>query len=125
MEAGILPMQYEFFIVFIWGKSSYNLFQLTVYTGNLFATSKWNGDVTVHKNCSYDIVLIMSVTIYHVHTGMNLVIVCEKQTTDNITHLLVKQNENFLKKWIWLVVALFTLRFPVIFHFNVQKTNII
>ena len=40
----------------------------------------------------------MSVTIYHVHTGMNLVIVREKQTTDNITHLLVKQNENFFKK---------------------------
>ena len=54
MEAGILPMQYEFCIVFIWGKSSYNLFQLTVYMGNLFATSKWNGYVTVHKNCSYD-----------------------------------------------------------------------
>ena len=40
----------------------------------------------------------MSVTIYHVHTGMNLVIACEKQTTNNINHLLVKQNENFLKK---------------------------
>ena len=40
----------------------------------------------------------MSVTIYHVHAGMNLEIVREKQTTDNITDLLVKQNENFLKK---------------------------
>ena len=124
MEAGILPMQYEFYIVFIWGKSSYNLFQLTVYMGNLFATSKWNRHVTAHKNCSFGIVLIMSVTIYHVHTEMNLVIVCEKQTTDNI-HLLVKQNENFFEKWIWLVVALFTLRLQVIFHFNDQKTNII
>ena len=95
MEAGTLPMQYEFFNVFIWDKSSYNSFQLAVYMGNLFATSKWNGYVTVHKDCSYDIVLIMSVTIYHVHTEMNLVIVREKQTTDNLTHLLVKQNENF------------------------------
>ena len=37
-------------------------------------------------------------TIYHVHTGMNLVIIHEKQTTYNITHLLVKQNENIFKK---------------------------
>ena len=57
MEAGILPMQYEFFNVFISDKSSYNSFQLTVYTGNLFATSNWNGHVTVHKNCSDDIVM--------------------------------------------------------------------
>ena len=40
----------------------------------------------------------MSVTIYHVHTGMNLVIACEKQTANNISHLLVKQNENFFEK---------------------------
>ena len=59
MEAGILPMQYEFFNVFIWDESIYNSFQLTVYTDNLFGTSKWNGHVTEHKDCSYDITLIM------------------------------------------------------------------
>ena len=37
-------------------------------------------------------------TIYHVHTGINLVIIHEKQRTNNITHLLVKQNENLKKK---------------------------
>ena len=36
-------------------------------------------------------------TIYHVHAGVNLVIVHEKQATDNLTHLLVKQNEFFKK----------------------------
>ena len=49
MEADILPIQYEVLNVFIWDKISFNSFQLTVYTGNLFATSKWNEHVTVHK----------------------------------------------------------------------------
>ena len=75
--------------MFIWDKNSYNSFQLTVYKDNLFATSKWNEHVAVNKNCS-EIVLILSVDIYHMHAGMNLLIVHEKQITDNLTHLLVK-----------------------------------
>ena len=40
--------------------------------------------------CSYEIVLILSATIYHLHAGMNLfMIVYEKQITENLTHLLV------------------------------------
>ena len=38
MEAGILHMQYEVLNAFIWDNS----FQMLVYTGNLFATSKWS-----------------------------------------------------------------------------------
>ena len=66
--------------VFIWDKNSYNSLQLTVYSGNLFAMSTENGNVTVHKNCSYDIALILPVAIYHMHAGMNFLIVHEKQT---------------------------------------------
>ena len=51
----------------MWDKNSYNSFQLTVYKGNLFATSKWNEHVTVHKDCSSEIVLMLSVVIYHMH----------------------------------------------------------
>ena len=90
MKADIMPMQYEVLNVFTWNKNSYNSFQLRVYKDNLFATSKWNGHVTVHKNCSSKIVLILSVAIYHMHGGMNLLIVHEKQMTENLTHLLVK-----------------------------------
>ena len=39
----------------------------------------------------------MSVAIYHMHAGINLLIVHEKQMTEDLTHLLVKQNEIFLK----------------------------
>ena len=40
--------------------------------------------------CSYEIVLILSATVYHMHAGMNLfMIVYEKQITENLTHLLV------------------------------------
>ena len=53
-------MQYELLNVFIWDKNSYHSFQLSVYTGNLFATSKRNEHILVHKNCSYEIVLILS-----------------------------------------------------------------
>ena len=90
MEADILPMQYELLNVFIWIKSSYHSFQLSVYTGNLFETLKWNEDILVHKNCSYEIVLILSAAVYHMHAGMNLfMIVHEKQITKNLTRLLV------------------------------------
>ena len=90
MEADILPMQYELLNVFIWDKNSYQSFQLSVYTGNLFATSKWNEHIIVHKNCSYEIVLILSAAVYHMHAGMNLfMIVHEKQTTETLTRLLV------------------------------------
>ena len=87
MKADILPMQYELLNVFIWENHS---FQLSVYTGNLFATSKRNEHVIVHKNCSYEIVLILSAAVYHMHAGMNLfMIVHEKQITENLTRLLV------------------------------------
>ena len=90
MEADILPMQYELLNVFIWDKNSYQSFQLSVYTGNLFATSKWNEHIIVHKNCSYEIVLILSAAVYHMHAGMNLfMIVHEKQITENLTRLIV------------------------------------
>ena len=81
----------------------------------------------VQKNDSYEILSIFSVAIYHMHAGMNLfMIVHEKQITENLAHLLVNKNEIFKKKkWISLVVALFALRFPMIFNFNVQKINII
>ena len=81
----------------------------------------------VQKNDSYEILSIFSVAIYHMHAGMNLfMIVHEKQITENLAHLLVNKNEIFKKKkWISLVVALFALRFPLIFNFNVQKINII
>ena len=93
MEADIMPMQCEVLNVFNetkWDKNSYKLFQLRVCKDNLFATSKWNGHVTVHKNCSSKIVLILTVAIYHMHGGMNLLIVHEKRMTENLTHLLVK-----------------------------------
>ena len=90
MEADIMPMQHELLNVFIWEKSSCLSFQLSVYTGNLFATLKWNEHILVHKNCSYEIVLILSAAVLHMHTGMNLfMIVQEKQITKNLTRLLV------------------------------------
>ena len=76
MEAGILHMQYEVLNAFIWDNS----FQMLVYTGNLFATSKW----------SEHFFLILSTAIYHLHAGMNLLIVYEKQITKNLTNKLVK-----------------------------------
>ena len=85
MEADILPMQYEVLNVLICDQKSYNFFQLSIYTGNLFATSKWNEHIIVHKNRSYKIVLILSASIYHMHAGMNLLIVHEKQITENFT----------------------------------------
>ena len=90
MEPYILPMEYELLNVFIWDKNSYYSFQLPVYPGKLFATSKWNEHIIVHKTCSYEIVLMLSAAIYHMHAGMNLfLIVHEKQITENLTHLLV------------------------------------
>ena len=53
MTAGILNMQCKFCYVFIGHKNSYKSLQLTVYMGNLFATSKWNGHNIVHKNYFY------------------------------------------------------------------------
>ena len=52
MTAAILTMQYKFCNVLIGDKNGYNSLQLTVYMGNLFATSKWNGHNIVHKNHS-------------------------------------------------------------------------
>ena len=90
MEADVFSMQYELLNVFMWDKNSYHSFQKSVYRGNLFATSKRNEHIIVHKNCSYEIVLILSVAIYHMHAGMNLfMILYEKQITENLTHLLV------------------------------------
>ena len=90
MEADLLPMQCGVLNVFIWDKNSYNSLQFTVYTSNLFAISKWNEHVAIHKDCSYEIVLLLFVAIYHMHVGMNLLIIHEKQITENLTHLLVK-----------------------------------
>ena len=90
VEPDILPMQYEVLNVCIWDQNSCHSFQLPVYMGNLFATSKWNEHIIVHKDCSYAIVLILSAAIYHMHAGMNLfMIVHEKQITENLAHLLV------------------------------------
>ena len=52
MTAAILTMQYKFCNVLIGDKNGYNSLQLTVYMGNLFATSKWNGHNIMHKNYS-------------------------------------------------------------------------
>ena len=40
MTTGILTMQYKFCNVFIGDKNGYNSLQVTVYMGDLFATSK-------------------------------------------------------------------------------------
>ena len=78
MTAGILNMQCKFCNMFIGHKSSYNSLQLTVYMGNLFATSKWNGHNIVHKNYFYYDFSVFFVAIYHMPAVMNLWIVHDK-----------------------------------------------
>ena len=99
MQADILLMQYDVLNVFIWDQNTCHSFQLSVYTGNVFATSKWNEHIMVQKNDSYEILSIFSVAIYHMHAGMNLfMIVHEKQITENLAHLLVNKNEIYKTK---------------------------
>ena len=86
ITSGILTMQYKFCNVFIGHKNCYNSLQLTVYMGDIFATSKWNGHNIVHKNYSYLRFFKFFVAIYHMCALMNLLVVHKKR---NIQFLIL------------------------------------
>ena len=126
MTAGILTVQYKFCKVFMGDKNGYNSLQLIVYMGNLSATSKWNGHNIVHKNyscCDFSIFLWLFTIC--MQWWISYSFMKKIYTIPNAIRLLAKPNNNFFKKWIWLVEVLFVLKFQVIFYFSVQKSNII
>ena len=121
--------------MFIWDKNRYNLFRWKSKWASFLATSKWNGHDVVHKNDSYHIVSILFVALYHISCSipvMNLLIIKKKRIwnifkTQNLKFFFICKPSKMtilFKKWIWLVVVLFALRFQILVQYSQNQYHL-